>query len=344
MQQLSGQWSPFRGHISGFYSPDAGSSGGWVFWQEKPTCFSTELRDSGAAVTFLGGGFFSGELLGLSCCCCCCCFRPALLALCGGGDEPSKQDRPDCPFLQPGDVLGKPCEVAELSSFFCDVSKEDLILLDACAFSSLGLTPFIVKVLPEEPEEVLVADEPELSHAAILSAGGSRVEDCPEPTDLLAELKDVWGRRIELLFESPLWPGDNAFERDTADELVFNVFSPLLSFSSVFVLVGFCWVSLSTRWADRPCSSGCPAWGFLWELLKLSAQPVRSKVVCATEASLLPDTSVFFRYFSMSKALSSPTQMLLCSVSNRALWSGSWIYVESKTLFFVLNVDFKMNI
>lgn len=167
--------------------------------QEKPTCFSTELRDSGAAVIFLGGCFFSGELLGLSCCC-----WPELLALCGGGEEPSKQDRPDCPFLQPGDVLGKPGEVAELLSFFCDVSEEDLISLDACGFSSPDLTPFSVKVLPEEPEEVLVADEQELSHAAILSAGGLRVEDCPEPTDLLAELNDVRGRGIELLFESPL--------------------------------------------------------------------------------------------------------------------------------------------
>ncbi len=327
MQQLSGQWSPvIKGHNSGFYSPDAGSSGGWVFWHEKPTCFSTELRDSGAAVIFLGGGFFSGELLGLSCC------WPALLALCGGGEEPSKHD---CPFLQPGDVLSKPGEVPEILSLFCDVSKEDLILLDACAFSSSRLTPFSVKVQPEEPEVVLVADEPELSHAAIVSAGGLRVEGCPEPTDLLAELKDVWGRGIELLFESPLWPWDNALGRDTTYGLVFNVFSPLLSFSSVFVLVGFCWVSLSTRWAELTCSSGYPAWGFFWELLRSSAQPVRSKVVCPTEASLLLETSVFFRYFSMSKALSSPTQMLLCSVSKRALWSGSGrIYVESKTLFF----------
>lgn len=80
----------------------------------------------------------------------------------------------------------------------------------------------------------------ELSHAAILSAGGFRVEDCPEPTDLLAELQDVRGRGIELLFESPLRPGDNGFEMDTADELLFNVVAPLLSFCSVFVLVGFC--------------------------------------------------------------------------------------------------------
>lgn len=45
--------------------------------------------------------------------------------------------------------------------------------------------------------------------------------------------------------------------------------------------------------------------------------------MCATDASLLPDTSAFFRYFSMLKALSSPTQVLLCSVSNMALWSAS---------------------
>lgn len=183
-------------NISGVYSPDAGSSGGWVFWKEKPTCFSAELRGSGAGMIFLGGGgFFSGELFGLACCC-----WPALLTLCGGGEEPLKQGGPDCPFLQSG---GKPGEAAELISPFCDVSKEDLILLDACGFSSPGMTPFSVGVLPEEPQ-VLVAEEGELSHAAILSAGGFRAEDCPEPTDLLTELQDVRGRGIELLFESTL--------------------------------------------------------------------------------------------------------------------------------------------
>lgn len=255
---------------------------------------------------FLGGEFFE-ELLGLPCCC-----WPAL---------------PVCPFLQPGEVLGKPGEAAELLSLFWDVSKGDVVL-DACGFKSPGLTPLSVKVLPEEPQ-VLVADEAELSHAAILSRDALRVEDWPEPTDLLAELKDVWGRGMKLLFESPLWPGDNAFEWDTSDELVFNVVSPLLAFSSVSL--DSCWVSLSTSGAELPCSSRYPARGFLWALLRLSAQPVRSKVVCSTEASLLLDTSVFFRYFSMSKALSSPTQVLLCSVSNTALWSSSGrIYVQGK--------------
>lgn len=100
-----------RRNISIAHSPDAGSSGGWVFWQEKPTCFSTELQGSGAGMIFLGGGLFSGELLSLSCCCC----WPAILTLCGGGEEPLKQGRPACPFLQPGDFL-KSDEAAELLS------------------------------------------------------------------------------------------------------------------------------------------------------------------------------------------------------------------------------------
>ena len=72
------------------------------------------------------------------------------------------------------------------------------------------------------------------------------MEDRSEPTDLLAELKDVEGRGIELLFESALLPADDVFKRGSADELVFNVASSTLPISSVFVLVGLCRVSLST--------------------------------------------------------------------------------------------------
>lgn len=131
-----------------------------------------------------------------------------------------------------------PGNAAGLLSLFCDVSKENLIL-DACGFSSPDLTPFSVGVLPEGTQ-VLVAEDAALSHAAILSAGGLSVEDCPEPTDLLAELNDVRGRGIKLLFESLLLSGDNAFERDAADELEFNVVSPLVTFFSIFILVDFC--------------------------------------------------------------------------------------------------------
>lgn len=94
----------------------------------------------------LSSGFFSGELLGLSCCC-----WPAILTLCARGEEPLKQDRPDCPFLEPGGVLGEPDEAVELLSLLCDVSKEDLIVLDARGFDSPTLTTFSVRILPEEP-------------------------------------------------------------------------------------------------------------------------------------------------------------------------------------------------
>lgn len=113
------------------------------------------------------------------------------------------------------------------------------MLLDACGFSSPGLIPFSVGVLPEETQN-LVAEDAALSYAAILSAGGLSVEDCPEPTDLLAEQDDVRGRGIELLFESLLLWGGSAFERDAADEFVFNVVSPFVTVSSVLVLAGFC--------------------------------------------------------------------------------------------------------
>lgn len=140
-----------------------------------------------------GGGLFSGELLGLFRCC-----WPPLLTFCGEGEEPSKQDRPDCSFLRSGDVLGKPGEVAQLLLPFCDISKDPLFL-DACGLSSPGWTKVSVNVLPERG---LAADKPELSHAAFLST--EAFGDCAEPTNLLAELTDARGRGIELLLESLL--------------------------------------------------------------------------------------------------------------------------------------------
>lgn len=145
----------------------------------------------------LGGGFFSGELLSLSHC------WSALLTLCDGGEEPLKQGRHDCPFLKLGEGLGKPGKAAELTPLFSDASKDGLNVFVACGFSSNGLTPLSVGILPGE-QKVLVAGEAELSHTSFLSAGGLRVEDRSEPTDLLAELKDVQGRDTELLFEYPL--------------------------------------------------------------------------------------------------------------------------------------------
>ena len=45
----------------------------------------------------------------------------------------------------------------------------------------------------------------------------------------------------------------------------------------------------------------------------------------------MPDMLAFLRYFSMSKALISPAQMLLCRVSKTVLWSGSGrTYEEDK--------------
>lgn len=122
-------------------------------------------------------------------------------------------------------------------SLFLSGSKEVLVLLDVCEFSSSGLTPFSLGVLSVEPH-VSVVEEVVLPQAVSLSAGGLSVEDCPDPADLLEELRDVRGQGIELLFDSPCLPGDNAFERETPDVLVFNVVFPLLSLSSIFVLVG----------------------------------------------------------------------------------------------------------
>lgn len=161
--------SSTQGSEKPFSTSGGGSSEGW----EKPTCFSAEVRGSGAAMMFLGGGFFSDECLS-------CCWPT----------EPLKKA---CPFLEPGGVLGKPGEAAGLLSPFRDVSKEDLTALD----------PFSGRFLPEEPH-VLAAEEAELSNVAILSAVGLRVEGRSEATDLLVELKEVRGRGIELLFESSL--------------------------------------------------------------------------------------------------------------------------------------------
>ncbi|TNN39252.1 hypothetical protein EYF80_050586 [Liparis tanakae] len=189
---------------------DLAPGGGRASRQEKPTCFSRELRGSGAPVTLLGGGFFSGERLRPSC-------RPALLILCGGEEE-------------------GPVEHGGLSG-------------PVLGFGS-GLTPLPVRV-------------PSLS-----SGGGA--EACPEPTDR---------RGIRRVSPSSLWPAP-------------------------------------PRCPGRPAASG-----FLCEPLRSWAQPVRSKVACAAEASQPPDTSAALRYFSMSKALSSPA--LRCSASSTALRSAS---------------------
>lgn len=97
----------------------------------------------------------------------------------------------------------------------------------------IELDAFSVKLLPDEPQ-VLLAEEAELSHAPILSEGGLTVEACSAPTDLLEE---EHGRGIELLFESLLRPGEDAFERGIVGNLALLVFSSLPSFSAV--LAGF---------------------------------------------------------------------------------------------------------
>lgn len=148
------------------------------------------------------------------------------------GDEPLRQGRPDSLFGDKGEVFGRPGVAAVL---FWDVSTEDLTLLDACGFGSRGLFPLSPVVLAEEPQ-VLVAEDARFS---ILSAGALNVEACPVTTELLTELNDVRGRGIELLFESPLIPRDDVFEIDTEEEL-FNVVSPLVSFSTAFVLSAIC--------------------------------------------------------------------------------------------------------
>lgn len=136
-----------------------------------------------------------------------------------------------CPFLQPGDVLGK------LLSIFCGLSEG--LLLDACGFSSLGLCPFSVRVSPTDPL-VVVEEAAVLLCSADLSAEGLSAEACPEPTDLLAELKDVRGRGIELLFESLRLAGDKELERGNADELLFDSVVSVTPFSIDFVLVDDC--------------------------------------------------------------------------------------------------------
>lgn len=243
----------------GFHAPDVGSTEDWAF---LPTCFSSGAE---AAAIFLGGGL--SQFLDVSAC------------FCVTGEEPLWQGRTDCPFIQPGEVLGKPGEAAELLLVLCGVLEG--LPLDACMFTSAGLIP---------PDEAQVVAE-EAAWDNTVSAGGLCVE---EPTDLLAELSDGWG--IEL-------PGA-------------IVDSPLMSFSITLVLPSTCWAAL-------PHFSGCPAWEFLWELLRLLAQLLNSRVVWAPKESLLPETSTFFKYFSISKPLISPTHVLLCSVSGMALWSGS---------------------
>lgn len=230
----------------GLHAPDVGSTEDWTF----PTCFSSGAE---AAAIFLGGGL--SQFLDVSTC------------FCVTGEEPLWQGRTDCPFIQPGEVLGKPGEAAELLLVLCGVLEG--LPLDACMSASAGFIP---------PNEAQVVAE-EAAWDNTVSVGGLCVE---EPTDLLAELSDGWG--IEL-----------------AGAIVDSL---LMSFSI-------------------PHFSGCPAWGFLWELLRLLAQLLNSRVVWAPKESLLPETSTLFKYFSISKPLISPTHVLLCSVSRMPLWSGS---------------------
>lgn len=144
-------------------------------------------------MTFLSIGFFSGETLGLSCCC-----WSALFTLCVGAEEPLKQDKLDCSFLEPDGVLGRQEEAVQALSLLCDVSREVLIVLDACGCSSFALSAFTVKVLFEE-SQVLVACNADLLYAPTFSAVGLPVEDRSAPANVLEE---EHGRGIELLLES----------------------------------------------------------------------------------------------------------------------------------------------
>lgn len=280
--------------FSGFYIPAAWFTAG----SDMPKCFSPELEGSGGALTVLMSGFFSGEEFSL----CCCCWPP-LLKVCTRGDVTLLLDRPNCPFFVSGDVTS---EAAEPWSLLW-VSREALFAFDMCGFSWC-LTPCDVCVLVEDPSAAENDPSP-------LSAWGLNVDDCSEPTDFLAHETG-----IELLFESPLRPGEDDFNEETGSKLEFDVAS------CVFVLIGSSWVSV---FADTML--GCS----LWELLRFAAQAVRSKVVCATETSVDADTFACLRYLSMSKALCSPTQWLLCTVSKPAVWCGPLqIYKEDKVVLY----------
>lgn len=222
-----------------------------------------------------------------------CCLWPSLISL--------RRGRPDCPFLLPCDVLGQ---------LACGVSIRDPKLFDTRELVSSDLVKLFLRLKPEGVKE--------FSYSVTLSAEVWRSEVCPGLMDLLAELNDVpeWG--TEFLFMSTL--RDSGSDSSVGSELVLNALAPLLSVSLCLAL-GDC---LSPLLSELSCSLGHPPWGFLWETLKFSAKLVKSKVVCAKDASLLPDTSMFLRYFSMSNALRSPTYVLLCSVSSMALWSLSW--------------------
>lgn len=140
-------------------------------------------------MTFLSIGFFSGETLGLS-----CCSWSALFTLCVG------EDKLDCSFLEPDGVLGRQEEAVQPLSLLCDVSREVLIVLDACGCSSFALLAFTVKVLFEE-SHVLVAYDADLLYAPTFSAVGLPVEDRSAAANVLEE---EHGRGIELLLESLL--------------------------------------------------------------------------------------------------------------------------------------------
>lgn len=237
-------------------------------------------------VASLSVAFFSTETFSLSCCGC-----SPLFALGGGAEEPFKQGKLDCSTLGAGGVLGRQDESVLPWLLRCDASRE------VFALAAWGWSPFALSTVTVRSE-----DGVDLWQAATIWALGFTVEDRSAPANTLEE---EHGRGMELLLWSPLWPADDAFEGDTLAKLLFAA-PP--SFSCAFEIVSLCETSLS-----------------IWELLMPSPQAVKLKVVCATEASLPTDTSVFFRYFSMSTVLRSPAQGLLCSVSNKAL-----LYVSGK--------------
>ena len=134
----------------------------------------------------------------------------------------------------------------------------------------------------------------------LLSAEDLAAEGSPEVPARLAGIgrEGAFGRGIPLLLGGcvPGWESDR----------------PLVDWS------GFVMLDVPLRAEALSLPRARPS----WESLRLLAQPLRSKVVCAREESLLVlrlDASAFRRYFSMSKALSSPAHVLFCSASKRTL-------------------------
>lgn len=173
---------------------------------------------------------------------------------------------------------------------------------------SPGLVSFCNWVLPEKLW--LLAEEEPLSQQFSLSAEDLRVEGWPMSTVFLEDLREARGWGAELLSDTNWWS-----ESITAEELrLVSGTPPLWSSPSEFVLEQNSLLS---------CFAGCSAWQLLCELLRLSAQPLKSKVACPSEESLAADRLLLFRYFSMSKALISAAHIFLWRVSVSALWS-SW--------------------